>query len=85
MNIATLDDLERFKMEIISHFDNLLKNNSNQKKVEEWLTIEEVMARFKRKSRTTVNKYFTPQIIGGKKLFKLSDIEKHLTKNINEQ
>ena len=85
MNIATLDDLQKMKEEIISHI-NTKWEQINQKKNDDddWLTIEQVKERYKIKSTTTVMEHLKPEKPFGRNLFKKSEVEEYVRKSNKE-
>ncbi|MCG3165001.1 MAG: hypothetical protein POELPBGB_00761 [Bacteroidia bacterium] len=78
MNIATLDDLNTMKEEILSQLNKLSEKIAMRKADDEWLTTEEVKQRYKVKSTTTISKLLKPSKMGGKNIFKKSEIEQML-------
>ena len=75
MNIATLEDLCQMKEEILLHLNKLTEQIGMKKENDEWLTSEEVKVKYKVKSTTTIYKLLKPYKMGGRNLFKKSDIE----------
>lgn len=85
MNIATLEDIKAMKEEILSHLNKLSEQIGTKKENDEWLTCEEVKEKYKVKSTTTIYKLLKPHKMGGKNLFKKSEIESMLLKmNTNQ-
>ena len=83
MNIATLEDIKAMKDEILSRLNILSEQIASKKSDEEWLTCEEVKEKYKVKSTTTIYKLLKPHKMGGKNLFKKSEIEAGLLKTEN--
>ena len=80
VEIATLADLRQMKEEILTHFKELSDRIEMRKGEDEWFTCEEVQEKYKIKSITTVYKWLQPHKIGGKNLFRTSEIESKLFK-----
>ena len=78
MNIATLEDLNSMKDEILSHLHKLSEQIAMKKADDEWLTTEQVKEKYKVKSTTTISKLLKSHKMGGKNLFKKSEIEQIL-------
>ena len=81
VNIATQEDFQLFKEQILAKLKKLSDLISTKKSEDEWLTPEEVKQKYKIKSVTTVYKLFTPYKKGGNNLFKKSEIEESFRKN----
>lgn len=78
MNIATLDDLKSMKDEILSHLNKLSEQIDMRIADDEWLTTEQVKEKYKVKSTTTISKLLKPHKMGGKNIFRKSEIEQML-------
>ena len=75
VEIATLADLRQMEEKILSYLKELSDRIVQKKGEDEWLTCEEVQEKYKIKSITTVYKLLKPHKIGGKNLFRKSEIE----------